>query len=376
MKYLILLLSFYTLTLLACSSQKETAAESDMDKMYLLIGSYSDGATPGISVYNFDTQMGSWEPINEAKGIINPSYLAVSPNKQFIYSVNETSNGAVSAFCFDKGALNFINSQLTHGADPCYININKEQTFIVTANYSGGSISAFPLSENGAIEPIAQNIEMNLSPEDSNKSHIHTVIFSPDQKYLLATDLGKDKIYVFRIDSNEENTFIVQEKERTTDLKAGSGPRHLIFHPNGKSLYCINELSGTVTVFTYHDGNLTPIQHIASDTTSGEGGKGSADIHISPDGKFLYSSNRLKNDGIAIFSINPQDGKLTWTAYQETGVHPRGFIILPNGRFLLCANRNSNQVQVFSRNEKTGLLTPIGEILVKEPVCLKWLIKD
>ena len=358
----------------ACTSSKKTLVANEI---YLLTGSYSNGTTPGISVYSFDTQTGDWKHRSDTKETINPSYLVVSPDKQFIYSANETSSGGVSAFKFDNqtGALSFLNSQSAQGAASCHININKEQTFLVTANYGGGNISVFPLSEDGSIQPLTQNIEMNHSPEEK-KSHIHMVIFSPDEKYLLATDLGKDKIYVFNVKSNGEGSFISQDEKKTTGLEAGSGPRHLVFHPNGKFLYCINESSGIVTVFAYHDGNLTSVQHIASDTTPGEERKGSADIHISPDGKFLYSSNRLKNDGIAIFTINPRDGRLTKVAYQETGIHPRGFILSPDGRFLLCANRNSNQVQVFSRNKKTGLLTNIGEFPVKEPVCLKWLVKD
>jgi 6-phosphogluconolactonase (cycloisomerase 2 family) len=350
------------------------------DEMYLLIGSYSDGTTPGISVYNFNTQTGDFAYLSDIKGVVNPSYLVVSPDGEMVYSVNETSDGAVSAFRFDKqsATLNFLNSQLTNGADPCFIHINKEKTFIVTANYSGGSISVFPLKEDGSIKPIAQSIQMNTAAEKvkSPVSHIHTVAFSPEEKYLLATDLGKDKIYKFNIQAKASETFLIQDKGKTTDLKQGSGPRHLAWHPNGKWVYSINELAGTVTAFEQNKGQLSAIQYIASDTTSGAEKKGSADIHISSDGKFLYASNRLKADGIAIFSIHPQSGKLTNTAYQKTGIHPRNFILSPNGQFLLCANRDNNSIQVFAVNSEIGLLQDTGKVIrLEKPVCLKWLEK-
>jgi 6-phosphogluconolactonase (cycloisomerase 2 family) len=360
----------------ACTSRKEAPVLSGNEHLYLLIGSYSDGNTAGISVYDFDTQTGDVEYRSDVEGVINPSYLVVSHGGQRVYSVNETSDGGVSAFAFDKtaGTLRFINRQPTTGADPCYIHINKEETFLVTANYSGGSLSVFPLAPDGSIQPLSQYIDENVAGQESPASHIHTLCFSPEETQLLATDLGKDKIYSFSINYVAKDTFLIQEVEKTADLKTGSGPRHLAFHPNGKYLYSINELSGTVTAFNYTNGYLSAIQYIASDTTPGEGGKGSADIHISPDGKFLYSSNRLKADGIAVFSIDAETGYLTKAGYRETGIHPRNFVITPNGKFLLCANRDSNTVQVFERNEETGLLHDTGKVIRRDkPVCLKWI---
>jgi 6-phosphogluconolactonase (cycloisomerase 2 family) len=362
-------------------SQEETIKEifsqqKTNDEICLLVGSYSDGTTPGISVYDFNTQTGDFKYLSDIKNVVNPSYLVVSPDEKMVYSVNETSTGAVSAFRFDKQAatLRFLNSQTANGADPCFIHINKEKTFIVTANYSGGSLSVFPLNEDGTIEPVAQSIQMNATA--SPVSHIHTVAFFPDEKALLATDLGKDKIYKFNIQAQASKTFLTQDEGKTTDLKQGSGPRHIAFHPNGKYIYSINELAGTVTAFTQNNGQLSAIQYIDSDTTSGARKKSSADIHISSDGKFLYASNRGKADGIAIFSINPENGRLTKVGYQETGIHPRNFILSPNGKFLLCANRESNNIQVFAVNPETGLLQDTGKVMqASQPVCLKWVGK-
>lgn len=348
----------------------------DKNQVFLLVGSYSDGSTSGISVCRFDTVTGDSQILSEAKGILNPSYLTVSPKKEHIYAVNEGTQGGVSAFSFDKekGIVTFVNSQLTEGSDPCYINIHPEKPFLLSANYSGGNISVFPLDSHGKIEVRSQLFEFNEGENDPTPSHIHTVIFSPDNQYVFATDLGKDKIYTFSILNDIEGNFLKPDTDKTVDLLPGSGPRHLVFHPNGKFLYCLNELSGEVTGFKYEDEIGEAFQYIKSDETEGEFGKGSADIHISPDGKFLYSSNRLKEDGIAIFSIHPDTGELTKVGYQLTGIHPRNFTLSPDGEFLLCANRDSNSIQVFRRNKETGLLQDSEkDIRINKPVCLQWM---
>ena len=351
-------------------SYSENNRPQGVFEKYLVVGSYSDGSTSGISVYRFDTRTGDFGFVSDIKGILNPSYLVVSPDEKFIYSTNEERDGAVTAFSFDKkeGALTFLNSQSMEGAHPCYINIDKGQNFIVTANYTGGNISYFPLAKDGHIEPISDAWDMGFKT-----SRMHSVVFSPDNRYLFATDLGLDKIYRFNV---EKDFSLDIDLENTTFLPKGSGPRHLSFHPNKKFLYCINELSGTISVFEYKKrkkGALKSIQTIASDTTNAST-KGSADIHLTPDGRFLYSSNRLKADGIAIFSVNSKTGKLTKVGYQETGIHPRNFIISPNGKFLLCANRNSNSIQIFKIDPNSGLLNNTGkEILLDQPVCLKWI---
>ena len=344
------------------------------DHWFLMVGSYSDGTTPGISVYDFDIQTGEYTYLSDSKQIVNPSYLAVSKNERMVYSVNETQEGAVSAFRFDKekGILSFVNSRPTNGADPCYISTDKGENLIITANYSGGNISVFPLDADGSIKPLSVNINPNVP--DSPVSHIHTVIFSPDETRLLATDLGKDRIYSFEVKPEARDSFLVLTPENVTVLEPGSGPRHLAFHPNGKYLYCINELSGQVTAFEYNDGTPKAIQSIVSDTTQTSGKKGSADIHLTSDGRFLYSSNRLRADGIACFAVNPENGLLTSIGYQSTGVHPRNFIISPNDKFLLCANRDTNNIQIFEIDPATGLLNDTGkEIGLDKPVCLKWI---
>ncbi|MCC8145174.1 MAG: lactonase family protein [Bacteroidales bacterium] len=345
----------------------------DSESIFLLVSSYSNGKTPGISIYEFSKITGEAAYANDMKGLEDPSFITVSPDNKFVYSAHEIENSTVSSFAFDKktATLNFMNEEPTKSSDSCFINVNPDQSFLVVANYSG-NISVLPLNDDGTIGPVAQ--VMDFKEDGSEESHIHTVVFSPDNKYLLATDLGKNKIYQLEILSGENKEFLKLIPSKTLELEKGSGPRHLAFHPNGVYLYCINELSGTVTVFEKREDNWNTIQTLDSDITEGDGDKGGGDIHLTPDGKFLYTSNRLEKDGISIFSVDPSNGKLTRMAYQRTGIHPRNFILSPDGKFLLCANMESNNIQIFAIDSYTGLLKDTGQTIdVEKPVCLQWI---
>lgn len=205
--------------------------------------------------------------------------------------------------------------------------------------------------------------------------HLHCVRITPDGKYLLADDLGTDQIHKFNINPNanadNKEKFLTKGTPESFKVAPGSGPRHLIFNSDGKFAYLINEIGGTVIAFRYADGMLDEIQTVAADTVNAQG---SGDIHLSPDGKYLYASNRLKADGVAIFKVNETNGTLTKVGYQLTGIHPRNFIITPNGKYLLVACRDTNVIQIFERDQATGLLTDIKkDIKVDKPVCLKFV---
>lgn len=367
--------------LASCNTKKQEQNMTDTiskDSLYLLVGTYTKGLNTGIYVYGFNTATGETGYINEIKNIEDPSYLVVSPDEKHIYAVKESDSeeDGVYAFSFNKenGELTLINSQETNGKAPCYINMDKNKNFVVTANYNGGSITVFPLAKNGSLQSSSQLIQFAGSGIDKIRqttAHLHCVQFSPDGKYLFADDLGTDRIYKFAVNEKDSSAFLTPEAPFSFKVKDGCGPRHLVFHPNGKYAYLITELSGEVLAFNYHDGNLENIQYIEADSVHAAG---SGDIHISPDGKYLYASNRLQADGIAIFSINEKDGKLMKIGYQLTGIHPRNFIITPNGKYLLVANRDSNNIQIFERNMESGLLTNTGkEIKLSMPVCLKFV---
>lgn len=353
-------------TLLTSSTPKSPLS----DELTMIVGTYTGGTSKGLYSFRFDQHTGTATPLSHTE-IKNPSYFTVSNDGKQIYAVSELGEqeAAVTAFDFDatQGTFKRRNTERTFGADPCNITTNGQ--VVVTANYSGGNVSIFPLRKDGTLEPmstIEQFKGKGMDPKRQTKPHLHCVIFSPDGKYLFANDLGTDHIYRF-----DHLTHLKLNPSATLTLKAGSGPRHLTFAPNGKQAYLINELSGTVVVFDYKKGKLTPKQEIAADTVNAQG---SADIHVSPDGAFLYASNRLKADGIAIFKIDRKTGQLTKVGYQLTGIHPRHFNITPNGKYLLVACRDNNAIQVFERDSRSGLLTKTDqEIKVDQPVCVKWV---
>lgn len=343
-------------------------------ELYLIIGTYTKGANEGIYVYKFNTITGDSEYVGIAE-VENPSYLTVGPNGNFIYSVteNEDNPSYVNALFFNKqtGELVFLNKEETKGAAPCNIAVSRDGKHVVTANYAGGSISVFPLDSNGHLLPVAQVVGFGgqgIDKERQDSSHLHCVKFSPDGKFLFATDLGTDKIYRFETDSSDEGNYIKEESLMLFKVEDGSGPRHFILHPSGKYVYLINELSGTVIGFIYEDGALTEFQTIQADELNA---KGSGDIDVTPDGKYIYASNRLKGDGVAIFSVNQEDGMLTKIGYQYTAIHPRNILVTPDGNLLLVANMESNSIEVYKIDKKTGLLLNLQkDIRIDSPVCL------
>lgn len=369
----------------ACTSTKKqtepTTVSEDYNGIYMLVGSYATPEEEGVKVYRFDEATGNAKYITGLKGISNPSYLTPSVDGERIYAVGEDEGktSTANAIRFDKEqeTLTLLNSQPTDGAAPCYIQLSPSGKFVITANYFGGSITVFPLDKEGKLKPDTRLISFIGNGPDKkrqNQPHVHCVEFTPDHKYLLANDLGTDQIHIFPVSEamtdGVAHSLLDESKEYNVKVEPGSGPRHICFHPNQKYAYLINEISGKVITFSYEKGKLNALQYIEADTI---GAKGSGDIHISPDGKFVYASNRLQADGIAIFAVDQEKGTLTKAGYQLTDIHPRNFIITPNGRYLLVACRDSNTIQIFTRDKVTGLLKDTGKsIKTDKPVCLKF----
>ena len=348
---------------------------------YLFIGSYNlSKEKEGIYVYSFDTVNGHLKMRGSTHGIANPSYLTISPNGRYVYACTETKTknaGSVSSFEFDSkaGTLSFINSQKSGGENPVALTVHKSGKWLVNANYTEGSVSVFPLNTNGSISLACQVIpfsEGSFNQERQERSHIHFAAFSPKQDYLFLPDLGADKIRSFSFDPSKPQPLVLPEHPAIITVP-GSGPRHFTFHPNGRFAYCIEEMGGACTVYAYKDGRLDSIQRIAAHRKKSKGDFESADIHISPDGRFLYASNRGDENNLAIFSINEQSGLLQLVGYQSTlGECPRNFVIDPTGKFLLVANQVSGNVVVFKRDMETGLLIKTGvQIKVFNPSCLQ-----
>jgi len=336
---------------------------------YMLVGTYTGGTSEGIYVYGFDPATARTEYVGMAR-VENPSYLTASADGRVVYAVTENDEGTPSranVLDFDAatGALTPAGSETTAGAAPC--NIATNGRVVVTAEYGGGEVSLFPVAAGGGIAPRAEALSLPEDVARGRRSHMHCVKFSPDGRYLFAADLGTDKLLRWTLGADGRPDAATL---RTFDVAEGSGPRHFVFDGAGRNVYLINERSGTVVAFRYADGELTEFQTVQADAA---GGHGSADIVLSPDGRHLYSSNRLKNDGVAIFAVSP-DGTLSPAGYRTTGIHPRNLSIAPGGGFLLVACRDSNAVEVYAIDRATGALTPTeGGVTLDKPVCVAFI---
>ncbi|HEX6915328.1 MAG TPA: lactonase family protein, partial [Chitinophagaceae bacterium] len=283
------------------------AKAQNMNSYYLLAGTYASGNNEGIQVYKFNAQRGNLSFVRKVAGAANASYMAVSPDMKFVYTVNEYKDrpGEISAFAFDrtKGDLKLLNRQPA-GDAPCYISIDSTGKFLIVAEYGSGSISVYKTNADGSLQPRIQHIEhegYGIVYERQEKPHVHSVVFSPDQKYVFAADLGNDRLYQYRFDPKNTTAPLSPAGTPYYIVPDGSGPRHFTFHPDGKTAYLLNELIGEIIVYRYNGETLEEVQTIASATAGGKYEQGSADIHLSPNAKFLYTSNRGASDNLSIY---------------------------------------------------------------------------
>lgn len=345
---------------------------------YLFTGTYTDGKPDkGIYIYKFNYKTGELTLSSTSQNLVNPSFLNISTDGKNLYACTDTKlprHGSVTAFTIDSlnGNISFINKQSSEGENPVYVAVHKSNKFVVTGNYSGGNVTVFSTNTDGSLDAAAQTIQFSdssINKERQEKSHIHSTIFSPKHDYLYLPDLGADKIRTFSFDE-ENRKPLIEIDGFTVRSTLGSGPRHLTFHPTKNFAYCIEELSGMVSAYMFTKGKLNPIQQIFSNSTKREI-YSSADIHISPDGRFLYTSNREENT-ISTFSI-ATNGKLKLLYHTPTfGEVPRSFTLDPSGKYLLVANQKTGNIIVFRRNIKNGSLSKVGnETAVPNPSSLQ-----
>jgi len=363
---------------LSSFAQKKDATPKTYD---LLIGTYTTGSSKGIYVYRFYTESGQLAYLNQVDGINNPSYLCVSKNNRFVYSVNEIGNkreGGATAFSFEpkEGKLTLINQQPSTGTGACYISVDKAQKHVFLANYASGALSVLPVNKDGSLSPVVQTIQdkgAGVNKKRQEGPHVHTAVLTPDEKYLLFTDLGLDKVNIYRYKSGQQQPLTPADPPFLS-VMAGHGPRHIDFTPDKKYMYLITEMGGVIYVYDYDGPDSKQLEAISMVADGYKGAIGAADIHVSPDGKFLYASNRGDANEIVVFSINPDNGRLTFVERKPSmGKTPRNFVIDPSGSFLLVANQNSDDVFVYRINKQTGKLTLTGsKITVGNPTCLKF----
>ncbi|WP_158797123.1 lactonase family protein [Pedobacter sp. L105] len=355
------------------------SAKAQTKNYHLVIGTYTaPGVSKGIYVYDFNTANAEFKQEAVEKNVINPSFLTVTQDRRFVYAVNEDAERSmVSAFSFDEasGKLGFLNQQKAEGTDPCYLIADDKNVLI--ANYSSGSIAVFGRDASGALTPAKQVVQHTGSSIDTARQkgpHVHMVRFTPDHKYIVSNDLGEDKVYFYTYNKNGDDKVLVYKN--SVSVKAGRGPRHIVFSPNGKFAYLIQELNADVTVFSYNDGNLKKLQDTNLATPGFKGQNGGSDIQFSADGKFLYISNRGDANTITTFAVG-QNGKLLRKGQMSTGGRgPRAFVIDPSGNWLLMGHQYTNDIVIFKRNKITGELTNTGrKIDIGAPVCFVFVPK-
>ncbi|HXY50449.1 MAG TPA: lactonase family protein [Terriglobales bacterium] len=358
----------------------------DGNRYLLYVGTYTTKESRGIYAYRYDAGSGATIPLGLAAESENPSFLAIHPNRRFLYAVNELeryrgqSSGAVSAFAIDSatGRLKLLNTLPSSGADPCYLALDRTGKHLLVANYTGGSVAVFPLQGDGSLgeaSAFVQHTGSSVNRERQEGPHAHWMETSPDNRFALATDLGLDEVIVYRFDAAKGT--VTPSDPPFAKLNAGAGPRHFAFHPNGNYGYLVNELQSTVTVFSYQAGALHELQTVSTLPSDFRGKNDAAEIEVDPSGRFLYTSNR-GDDSIALFAIDPAKGMLTAVGFTNAGGKtPRNFTLDPTGTRLFVANQDSGNIVVFAIDQKNGRLMPTGRVLtVPSPVCLKFVTME
>ena len=359
---------------LSCEKQKEI----------LYVGTYSQRESQGIYVYEFDRISSTFNLLQTKPEIANPNFLVIHPSGGFLYSVNKIigedgkNQDAISSFAInqDDGTLSLINQIPTYGRGACHVSTDQSGRWVLVSHYTSGSLSVFPVNNDGSLGDTIQSVRFEGSSISRRQQgpHVHSVLVSPDNKYVYVADLGTDKVMIYVLDQNTGK--LTAASDPWGSANPGSGPRHFTFHPVNSFFYLAEELSSSVSVFDRDKstGALTSVQTLSSLPEGFNGHNSVADIHTDPDGNYLYVTNRGHNS-LAIFSIQ-DNGKIELIGHEPVrGDHPRNFMVDPKGEFLMVANQNTDNIVLFQIDKSTGLLQYSGVTLeVPAAVCLKWHI--
>ncbi|MBM3845806.1 MAG: lactonase family protein [Verrucomicrobia bacterium] len=358
---------------------------SQAQDRWVYFGTYTGKNSQGIYVSRFDPRTGALSSPELAAESTHPSFLAIHPTRRFLYAVNEIGDfqgkkqGAVSSFAINPstGKLSLLNQQPTGGGAPCHLVIDKRGGTVLVANYSGGSVSSFPVAQDGSLKAPASFIQHQGSGPNKSRQeapHAHGIYLDPQQKWAAVPDLGLDRVLIHRFDPRSSR--LVQHDAPLARLTPGCGPRHFAFHPTRPFGFSLNELDSTVTVLGWDSqrGQLVAGVSVSTLPAGWTGSSHTAEVFLHPNGRYLYASNR-GHDTIAVFQVDRRHGSLTLIQHQSTeGRTPRGFGIDPDGRWLLAGSQGSDTVSVFSLNPKSGLLSPTGSpVKVGSPVCVEFL---
>jgi 6-phosphogluconolactonase len=368
--------------LAACAGPAPIPSAPAAPRVAVYVGTYTGAGSRGIHRFELDPASGAWTDPILAGESENPSFLALHPNGRILYAVNEVGDhggarsGAVSAFAVDRatGRLQLLGRQASGGADPCHLAVDREGRNALVANYGGGSVAVLPIGADGTLRPASEIRRQEGTGPDrvrQEKPHAHAIVLDGAERFALAADLGADRIFVYRFGAAAGS--LEPNQPGAAELEPGSGPRHLAWHPSGKYLYAINELRSTVTAFRYDAGRgaLEPFQTVSTLPPGFSGQSTAAEVAVSPDGRFLYASNR-GDDSLAMFTIDAASGALVPTGRVPSGGHmPRQFAIDPSGRWLLVANQDSDAIAIFRLDPATGRPEPVGrQVPISRPACV------
>jgi 6-phosphogluconolactonase len=364
---------------------RPASAQANADKLRVYFGTYTGARSKGIYLGELDLKSGQLTVTGLAATTTSPSFLALHPSGKFLYAVNEIDRfagqrgGSVSAFAVDpaSGALTPLNQEASRGAHPCHIIVDRQGKNVLVANYTGGNVAVLPIAADGRLGPatgFVQHTGSSVNASRQKEPHAHGMTLDAAQRFAFAADLGLDKVLIYRYDANAGT--LSPNDPAAGQVPPGSGPRHFVFHPGGRSAYVINELTSTVTTFRYDaaTGALEPRQTLSTLPADYTRSNSTAEVAVHPSGKFLYGSNRGHNS-IAIFGIDAETGLLTAVGHEPTqGRTPRNFAIDPTGSYLLAANQESNTVVAFRIDPETGRLTATGApVEVFAPVCVEFV---
>ena len=357
-------------TLSCCFCLALLAACSAPQELRFLVGTYTENTSAeGVYLYSYNTKTAECTLLDCAPSG-NPSFVITNPDGTMAYSVNEFNDGrqGVSSYELTDNAIQLLDSVLIpkeklDGEDPC--NLLYTGSAIVSSNYSGGTVSAFSLDKDGRIEDLSQFKGDGIG----SGAHMHCAVISPDGKYIFVTNLGNDRIHRFSLE--ECSRPLGEESLAWKNESPGKyGPRHMVFSADGQFAYLLCELNDHLVVFSNSGNTLKRIQDILAYDGDGHG---SADLHITPDGRHLYTSHRLKEDGISCFSIDSRSGKVTRKGYVPTGSHPRNFAVSPDGRYLLCACRDSDVIEIYAIRRNGSLRNTGKSVALGAPVCIQFV---
>ena len=347
------------------------------------VGTYTGSGSEGIYAYRFDPADGVATSIGLVAATENPSFITADPSGRFVYAVNELDTfdneptGAVSVFAIDhraSGRLKLLQQVSSLGGAPAHVSLDKSAHYLMVANYNGGNWAVFPIAHDGRLarhSAFVQDVGSSVDPERQAGPHAHSIQVTNDNRFVVTADLGLDKLLVYRFDANTGS--LTPASPGYVAVEPGAGPRHVAFAPSGTFAYVVNEMASSVTVFAYkqRSGTLHGIQTVSALPMKFSGKNKAAELAVDARGRFLYVSNR-GHDSIAVFSIDPDNGKLTpleWVA--SGGRTPRAFVIDPTGNWLFAANQDSNNIELFRIDRSSGRLSPASRSLeVVSPVCV------